>query len=55
MYKQIYKIALLSKMTSFLNSNMTRKQIKPFKIGQCYININNNIQIKMNIEKCYQV
>ena len=38
-------------MKSFPNSSMTRKYVKPFKIGQYYININKNIHIKMNIKK----
>ena len=41
----------MSKMKSFPNNNMSRKLIKPFKIGQYNININTNIHIKMNIKK----
>ena len=41
----------MSKMKSFPNNNMSKKQIKPFKIGQYYKNINKNIYIKINIKK----
>ena len=41
----------MSKKKSFPNSNMSRKLIKPFKIGQYHISINKNIHIKVDIKK----